>query len=93
MPFGHPLFLNPFAKFTQKGISLFHLYVCLFQHCTSHNMFWGFFGRMEVRLFLTINHSGPLMTRSFPERGQREQVGDVKSGYSKSPDFSNCSGK
>lgn len=75
VPFAHPLFLNPFAKFTLKGISLFHLCVCLFQNCTSHNLFWGSpgsFGRMEVRLFFTINHSGPLVTRSFPERGQRE---------------------
>lgn len=63
-----------------------HSFICMFvySNCTPHNVFWGFFGRMEVRLFLTINHSGPLMTRSFPERGQREQVGDVKSGHSKS---------
>lgn len=52
-----------------------------------------FFGGMEVRLFLAINHSGLLMTRSFPEKGPRERVGITMSGHPKSPDISKCSGK
>ena len=52
-----------------------------------------FFGGKEVRLFLAINHSGPLMTRSFPEKGPRERVGIMMSGHPKSPDVGKCSVK
>lgn len=97
MPFAHPLF-SILLENSPKKVS--HFFICMFVssrtalHLTCFGVLWGFFfGRMEVRLFFTINHSGPLMPRSFPERGQRKRVEDEKSGYSRSPGFSKCSGK
>lgn len=48
-------------------------FICMFVDSSATLTCFGGFLVEEVRLFLTIHHSGPLMARSFPERGQRER--------------------
>ena len=99
MLFVYPSFLSPLVKSPKK---VPHSFLCM--HVYSKTVFqiacfgllcfffFFFFDGMEVRLFLAINHSGLLMTRSFPEKGPRERVGITMSGHPKSPDISKCSG-
>ena len=97
--FVHPAFLSPLVKPPKK---IPHSFLCMHVYSKTVfqiacfgfvSFFFFFFCGMEVRLFLAINHSGPLMTRSFPEKGPRERVGIMMSGHPKSPDISECSDK